>query len=170
MELLTSSASHKFCTIWIWRQRQNRRQDVQTRHSCSAILQLFLQSFHLLLQLPKQSIFWILINARLVLYILRPVGITQGADRLVVVVVGGTQVCHLAWHKGNFRSSIFFASYPQYFPECTIWTHVHRYSLLRISDYNRFSILNIPQNASLLQNKSCPSIFFALNSWSSEIS
>jgi len=67
-----------------------------TRFDASSILQLFLESLHLFLQLPQQSILWILVDTCFVFNVLCSVCIAQRADRLIIVVVGGTQICHLA--------------------------------------------------------------------------
>ena len=48
-----------------------------------------LQLLNLLLVLPEHRVLGILVNLGLVLDVFRPVGVAQGAERLVVVVVGG---------------------------------------------------------------------------------
>jgi len=67
-----------------------------TRSRRRSTLQLFLESLHLFLQLPKQSIFGILVDASPVLYVLGSVRVPQCAYRLIVVVVGGSEIRHLA--------------------------------------------------------------------------
>lgn len=64
-----------------------------------AFLQLFLELFNFLLKLAEQCILWIFINSSFVFDVLGPVGISQSADCLIIVVVCWANVCTLRYTK-----------------------------------------------------------------------
>lgn len=58
-------------------------------------LKLFLQLFDFFLKLAEQSILWVLIDSRFVFNVLGAVGIPQGADSFIIIIICWPNICTL---------------------------------------------------------------------------